>query len=126
MSDKLFAVEILYDDDIHISVGQNPKSLCGNNQICEAVQIQKIDSHRAPEPTCDECIERFKKNEQDKHFEPTIICEICDISYSASRARVVSTETNPASKICKPCYDELLKDERNGVDIPYEEAEPAY
>lgn len=125
MPEKLFCVETLHDDEVHISVGLSPESLCGRNDICETIQIQKIDDYGIPQPSCDECIKRFKENKQDKHFEPTIICEICDISYSAPRSRVVTTETNPSSKICKICYEKLLKEENN-VDIPYKEAEPAY
>lgn len=126
MPDKLFVAERLRDDDIHICIGLNPESLCGRNDICATVQIQKIDGHQTPKPTCDECIERFKNEEQDRHFEPTIICDLCDTSYSAPCSRVVTTSSNPASKICKPCYKNLLKEDTNGVDIPYEKAEPAY
>lgn len=126
MTIKLFAVERVGDSKIHISTGMKPVTLCGRKDIYSAIQMQKIDSKvsQVPEPDCSRCTEEFRDIKEDKKFEPTVQCYICDTPYSAKLSRFVNIDSK--STVCRPCYKELLQDESTDITIPYEEAEPVY
>lgn len=123
----LFSAYINGDNNCHLSVGIEPKTLCRHSRINSTFQIESIDEIQGNDninQLCEDCEEKWEQISDNVTIEPTVDCHRCRTPYGISISRSVEHMSDGQVNVCKVCYEEMYNDDNSHITIPYEDADP--
>lgn len=126
---SLFVLYVKDDNENHLSIGKEPRTLCGIKSVTSAFQFGDPEDplkNMDIDELCGECEQKLEVAEDFINAEPTVQCDRCGYNYGVSVSRTVESMDGGTVPVCRPCYDELLKSEDSGVTESYSDAEPYY
>lgn len=133
----VYVVQVYNNDDNHIVVGEEIRTLCGLNEVENAFQVPSDYNPTIPSefcPTslmndnkdfCSECVEEWDNIKGKILREKTINCDNCNHTVSAFSSRSVQ-HYDVTKNICKNCYNKFHRNENSNINIPYDEADSDY
>lgn len=126
-------VYIVSSDDgrMHLSVGIESTTICGQDTVLSADQVESVERHLEEledkgETICEDCHTIWRRVSHKVSPEPVISCHRCGRNYSVVLSRMVESMSDGQVTVCRPCYNDLYRSNNSNVAIPYEDAEPYY
>lgn len=124
----VYKVETYNGQKLHLAVGEEMKTLCGETDITNVFVIpDSVEPDTDPKMNiCSECKQKWDEMKSDVNRSPTIECHACNNPYPAKKARLVEHIDNGSVSVCRSCYRDMVNDASSGVTEKYEEAKSAF
>lgn len=117
---SVYVLTTLHDEDTrHISVGDEPESLCGLSDCVAAKQIENLKlTIESNDQMCEDCVEKWK--DMDVTSEPLVRCDRCKRKYGITKVVDVLHIERDVVPVCRSCYQELYNSDKTNINTKYE------